>query len=120
MDHSTLRTVRVTLHMKGYADQPAVFDITIDADGRVREPWDVFGTWAQEEKGRVQTYPVILKPDGEIDFGPGQESYSTNLRDKRLSVGELCTIWSDQEPGAGNEWTYVIASVETLADRLGA
>lgn len=121
MPETVLRHVRVKL---GYSEpglrseEHALVDMVLDDQDRVVGKWELHGRWVYEDEanpGRLITYPMIVRVDGEVYFDP-EESISTNLRDRVMRVGELCTFWNDDSrgQGGGDEWPYRVLSVAVL------
>ncbi|MBK3799703.1 hypothetical protein GAY33_10745 [Azospirillum brasilense] len=99
-------------------DTPYVFDILLDAAGRVAGSWPIFGV-AGGVRGD-HSYPLVLGREGQLDYGAGLQSHQrfqrTNLRDRSIRVGEYVTIWSADE----DEWAYRVQEVIDLAQLAGA
>ena len=112
------RHVRVKLDYAEQKEEAVMLDLTLDGNDKVVGAWEVHGRWIEYEGNALKTYPMILKRDGVIDFGPGHSSYSSNIRDKAVKENEYCTFWSDDERGqaGGTEWTYRVRSVAILGD----
>ena len=75
------------------------------------------GRWTENNtEGSALTYPMTIKQDGEVRFGPN-DGCSTNVRERTLKVGDLVTFWGDTDCGEsdGLEWTYkVVWSIDLL------
>jgi hypothetical protein len=75
-------------------------DMRIDATGRVRSVWDVFGAF---DLDGPHCQPFILRRDGAIDFGAShneKRQWRTNLRDAEIRVGaEFIIWWNDEDCG---------------------
>ena len=102
-------------------DAVGVFDLLINEAGDVLGHSEAFGRWSEvvSETGKMARYPVTMDERGVIDFGPGfkGESYSSNLRERKIVRGEVCTVWGDAERGEGDgaEWTYRVKAVEAVS-----
>ena len=92
-------------------------DVVLGEDDRIVGKWELYGRWTENNtEGSALTYPMTIKQDGEVRFGP-DDGYSTNLRERTLKLGDLATFWGDTDRGEsdGLEWTYkVVRSIDLL------
>src|SRR6266567_1118903 len=91
------------------------FDLKIDDQRRVVGKWDVFGQCIEDG----QWYPFVMRRNGDIEFNYGDgetETYSSNLRDLIIRIGEPVRVWSGEQRG-GSPWPYVIKKITVLGER---
>lgn len=127
MPDPSYRYVRVALAYSNpnqRTGEEALFDAVIDDQDRIVGRWSLFGQWTELLEGNSKTtpYPMTILANGQIYFGPTDReihNYSANIRDRAMRVGELCTVWSDEERGAqgGDEWSYRVRSVAVLGSK---
>ena len=89
------------------------FDIQVDAENKPVAGIIFFGIWGQFDD-RANCYPVLLQMNGQIDLGSQEEDslerfQQTNLRDRKMVLGEFVTFSVDDE-----EFTYKISNVHQL------
>ncbi|HEV2673807.1 MAG TPA: hypothetical protein VGV37_04645 [Aliidongia sp.] len=97
------------------------FDLFLDPSGNPAQKVVYFGLWG-EMGNPGNRFPVILLPDGRIDFGAEEEDaaryHTTNLLEKKIFQGELFTVSvpRDDSPTAFREMTLEVKSARRLAD----
>ena len=74
-----------------------VFDLPVDEiTDEVMRSGPTFGLWGSF--GRGEQYPFIFRIDDVIDFGSARDAadryWKSNIRNRPIRVGELCTIES--------------------------
>lgn len=97
---------RLKCHSPDYPDHPFIFDVVLDADGKI-ENRTILG-----HSGTMngEFWPFILDIRGNINYGSDYpDPDSTNIRTKKVAIGELITILED-----GEEYVYGIREVNTL------
>jgi hypothetical protein len=93
-------------------EAPLTVDLRIDAQsGAVVGHWDVFGAFDLDRK---TCRPFVLRADGVLEFGGGDEAGAprrrTDLRNVAIRVGAEFTMhWNEQDCGV-----YRIVKVATL------
>lgn len=103
-----------------YADSHNyLFDLVLDADGKPVKTMCFFGLWG-ELNNSANRFPALLmleeKIDMGTDFGPNRFQ-ETNIRDRKIAVGELVTIWEadPDQPATIYERTLRIDRVTPLS-----
>lgn len=93
------------------------FDIYINENERkVLGKWVIFGIWGSYKEDPNDIEPVLLHPDGRLDFGSGWEADrygSCNLRDREIKLGSYVNVTASE----GEDITYRIASIAVLGER---
>jgi hypothetical protein len=114
----------VRIHFKdmdpeGEGRDDYTFDIQVDAENKPVAGIPFFGIWGQFSD-RNNCYPVLLQRNGQIDLGSQadlpatkedrlERFQRTNLRDRKMVLGEFVTFWVDDE-----EFPYKISNVQKL------
>jgi hypothetical protein len=89
-------------------EAPLTIDLRIDAEGRVAGHWPIFGA---VDLGGPNCAPFVLRPDGAIEFGPGEaRRWRADMRDHAMRVGEVFTVhWNERDSAS-----YRIVKIATL------
>jgi len=67
------------------------FDLILDpATARIFGDWPIFGAVDLEGPGRRA---FLLEADGALGFGDVDRAWRTDLREKRIAVGERFALW---------------------------
>jgi hypothetical protein len=114
----------VRIHFKdidpeGEGRDDYTFDIQVDAENKPVAGIPFFGIWGQFSDHN-NCYPVLLQRNGQIDLGSQADLAAikedrlerfqrTNLRDRKMVLGEFVTFWVDDE-----EFPYKISNVQKL------
>ena len=99
-----------------------LIDMALNGDGLPKEKVCFFGVWGQLG-APDNLYPAVLMPDGRIDLGsareqvsPGLRYHETNIRQRKIVVGELVTVWepNDDNPEIKTEYTLRIKAITSM------
>ncbi len=95
---------------------PIQLDLAIDESSRkISGNWYIFGVWGSYKDDANDITPVILLPDGRLDFGSSWEADrygECDIRTKKIEDGAYIHVEDD----AGDEYTYRISKVSVMGE----